>query len=108
VTKKTHFGSSLLVGTEQPANTAANGMAAHPAGSGIPGPRPSETLGRDALLRQLIGSGLIQPDPLGDQLAGWTLTDFAQRCLHALGALNNGLPSRHPYDSEKAPVGLAS
>jgi hypothetical protein len=67
---------------------------------------PSLPVG-DALLWQLIEAGLIEPDPLGDQLAGWALTDFAQRRLHLLGA-PNGLPARYPYNTERAPVGLVS
>jgi hypothetical protein len=35
------------------------------------------TTGRDALLWELLELGLVQQDPLGDALAGWSLTDFA-------------------------------
>ena len=49
-------------------------------------------LGRDALLWQLVELGLVKPDPLGDALAGWNLTNFAQRRLQVLCSIN-GAPS---------------
>lgn len=101
MTKIVQVQPSVPLGTERPANTAANGMADHPAGSGLPGPRLG---GRhDALLTELIESGLIAPDSLGDQLAGWALTDFAQRRLCMLGTLKTGRWNQ----PEKAPIGLA-
>jgi hypothetical protein len=47
-------------------------------------------MGRDALLWELLELGLVQQDPLGDALAGWSLTDFAQRRLQILWSINGG------------------
>jgi hypothetical protein len=101
VTKIVPVQPSIPLGTEQPASTSANGMADHPAGSGLRGPRRG--LRHDDLLVELVESGLIAPDSLGDQLAGWTLTDFAQRRLCLLGAHQTGRRNQ----TEKAPIGLA-
>lgn len=100
--KNVQVRQSVPLGTERPANTSANGMADHPAGSGLPG--SWRGAGHDALLAELVEAGLIEPDSLGDQLAGWALTDFAQHRLYMLGLLRTGLQ----YEGETAPMGVAS
>ena len=68
--------------------------------------RRSMKMGRDALLWQLVELGLVEPDALGDTLAGWSLTDFAQRRLQVLWSINNG-PSKYSPGNLRA-VDLAS
>jgi hypothetical protein len=62
-------------------------------------------MGRDALLWQLVELGLVEPDPLGDALAGWSLTDFAQRRLQVLWSINSA-PSRY-LSGSRSSVDLA-
>jgi len=67
----------------------------------------SMRMGRDALLWQLVELGLVEPDPLGDALAGWGLTEFAQRRLQVLWSINNGAQPRYSAGSGHS-VDLAS
>jgi hypothetical protein len=62
-------------------------------------------MGRDALLWQLVELGLVEPDPLGDTLAGWSLTEFAQRRLQVLRSVN--VPAKYSSGSLNS-VDLAS
>jgi len=52
------------------------------------------SLGPDTLLWELLEQGLVEPDPLGDPLAGWTLTEFAQRRLELIRSLARPSASR--------------
>jgi hypothetical protein len=110
VTNDVEIGLAPPWGTEYSAHTSTNGMAEHPAGSELPG--RGQPVGRDALLWQLIESGLIEPDALGDQLAGYNLTAFAQRRLHLLWSINSDITSKSSKsskssNSEASAVGLA-
>ena len=104
MTKIVEIGPARPSATEYRAIALANGMAVHPAGSAFPDRR--RHVGPDALLWQLVESGLIEPDALGDQLAGYSLTAFAQRRLHLLWSITSDVTSK--YSSSKASaVGLA-
>ena len=54
------------------------------------------SLGPDTLLWELLEQGLVEPDPLGDPLAGWTLTEFAQRRLQLIRSLTGPGSTEHP------------
>lgn len=104
MTKIVEIGKTRQLDADYRATASANGIAVHPAGSALLDRR--RDVGPDVLLLQLVESGLIEPDALGDQLAGYRLTAFAQRRLYLLWSITSGVVSKCS-GSEEFAIGLA-